>query len=67
MMAVHRTLALALVGLAQDVAAAPHDAGPENTAAPKPHLVYILSDNLYAPPTAARGRTKEQGTIRTAF
>ena len=63
MMAVHRTLALALVGLAQDVAAAPHDAGPKNTAAPKPHLVYILSDNLYVSQTAARGRTKEPSAL----
>ena len=56
MTAVHRALALALVGLAQDVAAAaaPYDAGPENTAAPKPHLVYILSDNLYVSHGRAR-------------
>lgn len=41
----HAALALALLGLAQ---AAASD-GEDNTAAPKPHLVYILSDNLCAP------------------
>ena len=52
---VHRALALLALGIAQDVvAAAPQHAGSERTAAPKPHLVYILSDNLYVSHDRAR-------------